>query len=115
MKLPSWFIGPMVMADETEIHPMFGKIEKIQQKRLNWQTRTRNGKGLFNEVSCKARQIWQTENPEKGITGSCPEGSEISLDPTGETTIIEMGVVTGFWEKCETANPDGLDSVHGCM
>ena len=85
MKLASWFIGPMVMADETEIHPMFGKIEKIQQKRLNRQTRTRNGKGLFNEVSCKARQTWQTENPEKGITGSCPKGSEMSSPASGRS------------------------------
>ena len=85
MKLASWLIVPMV-----------------------------NGAGVFYEVSCKVRQMWQMQHLEKGITGSCPKGSEIMLDPTGETTIINEDVMSEFLGKWDTANPDGLNALYGC-
>ena len=111
MKLSSWLIGPMAMADETEIPSIFGNIKKISQKPQDRNNRTRNGAGrVFDEVSCKARQIWQTENPEKGILGSCPKGSEVGLDPVG---IISQDVFGIFFDKWAAAN-DELNFAYGC-
>ena len=94
MKLSSWFIGSITMAQPDE--PFHFESSSLTQKMSG---------------SCKVRQEWIEANPEVQLISSCPIGDEFIFK--NGTTVFDREKSAAHKKKFETLNP-GIESWRSC-
>ena len=98
MKLSSWFIGSITMAQPDE--PFHFESSSLTRKAAD-----------LASGSCKVRQEWIEANPEVQLISSCPIGDEFIYK--NGTTVWDWDKFSAHEKKFETLNP-GIESWRFC-